>query len=128
MLPRSEVETTESTHPFHTDAPRREPCLVAAMHAAESVGVPVDVVIGSRRRDRRCTSARALGMYLAHVGLGLPMTRVAAGFGRHRSTVAHACRKIEERREVAGWDRWVAALEESVRGLAGAPMSGGAHV
>ncbi len=128
MLPRSEAETADPTRPFHVEGSRSEPCLMAAMLAAEAVGVPVDVVIRSRRRDRRCTSARALAMYLAHVGLGLPMTRVAAGFSRHRSTVSHACRKIEERREVAGWDCWVAALEESVRGLAGVPASGGAHV
>lgn len=104
-----------------------EPCLVAARLAAAAADLPLDRVLSARRLDRRCASARALAMYLAHVGLGLPMNRVAAGFGRHRSTVAHACRRIEERREVAGWDRWVAALEEQSRRLAAPAGEGGIH-
>lgn len=100
------------------------PCLVAARFAAEAVQVPFEALIHEGRRDRRCSSARALAMYLAHVGLGLSMSRVARDFGRHRSTVAHACRMIEERREVAGWDDHVAALEDEVRG---ALAQGGVH-
>ncbi|QFR31687.1 helix-turn-helix domain-containing protein [Ancylobacter sp. TS-1] len=108
----------------------RQACLVAARLAATATGLPLDRVLHPRRLDRRSASARALAMYLAHVGLGLPMTRVAADFGRHRSTVAHACRRIEERREVAGWDRRVAALEETARAEtaqaeAGRAMGGG---
>lgn len=97
--------------------PAAEPCLIAARLAADATAIPLPLVLHPRRLDRRCASARALAMYLAHVGLGLPMSRVAAGFGRHRSTVAHACRRIEERRESAGWDRWVAALEDDARRL-----------
>lgn len=105
--------------------PGSDSCLVAARLVAVAADVPVDLLMHQRRLDRRCASARALAMYLAHVGLGLPMTRVAQGFGRHRSTVAHACRTIEERREVAGWDRWVAVLEEHARGaVAGGGVRG----
>lgn len=100
------------------------PCLVAARLAAAAVQVPLDALLHERRLDRRGSSARALAMYLAHVGLGLSMSRVARGFGRHRSTVAYACRKIEERREVAGWDDRVALLEDEVRG---ALVRGGFH-
>ncbi|MPT23675.1 MAG: chromosomal replication initiator DnaA [Starkeya sp.] len=112
--------------------PTAEPCLLAARLAADATAIPLPLVLHPRRLDRRCASARALAMYLAHVGLGLSMSRVASGFGRHRSTVAHACRRIEERRESAGWDRWVAALEEDARRLsspagAGAQPAGGAH-
>jgi hypothetical protein len=56
-------------------------------------------------------------MYLAHVGLGEPMRVVARSFRRHPSTVAHACWRIEERREVAGWDCRVAELEDEIRRL-----------
>ena len=109
-----------------------EPCLIVARLAADATAIPLPRVMHPRRLDRRSASARALAMYLAHVGLGLPMTRVAAGFGRHRSTVAYACRRIEERRESAGWDRWVAALEDDARRLAPPAMtvagpSGGIH-
>ncbi len=37
--------------------------------------------------------------------------RVAAAFGRDRSTVAHACREIEDRREDGQFDLWISALE-----------------
>lgn len=103
----------------------RQPCLVVARLAATATGLPLDNVLHPRRLDRRSASARALAMYLAHVGLGLPMTRVASAFGRHRSTVAHACRRIEERREVAGWDRQVAVLEEKARAETGVSPGGG---
>lgn len=99
-------------------------CLLAARLAAAAVQVPLDDLLHPDRLDRRRSSARALAMYLAHVGLGLSMSRVARGFGRHRSTVAHACRLIEERREVAGWDDHVAMLEREARG---ALAEGGAH-
>ncbi|WP_371345244.1 helix-turn-helix domain-containing protein [Ancylobacter sp. IITR112] len=112
--------------------PAAEPCLLVARLAADATAIPLPHLLHPRRLDRRSASARALAMYLAHVGLGLPMSRVAAGFGRHRSTVAHACRRIEERRESAGWDRWVAALEDDARRLlpaapGAAPQGGGAH-
>ncbi|WP_018389842.1 helix-turn-helix domain-containing protein [Ancylobacter sp. FA202] len=110
--------------PFPPARSAAEPCLVAARLAADATAIPLPLVLHPRRLDRRCASARALAMYLAHVGLGLPMSRVAAGFGRHRSTVAHACRRIEERRESAGWDRWVAALEDDARRLS--PPAGAA--
>ena len=92
-----------------------EPCSVAAQLAAKAAGIPLGEVLHAQRGCRDSAAARALAMYLAHVGLGVPMSRVALGFGRHRSTVAYACRRIEERREVAGWDRWVDALEEDAR-------------
>ena len=92
-----------------------EPCSIAAQLAARAAGVPLDEMLHAQRGRRDTAAARALAMYLAHVGLGVPMSRVALGFNRHRSTVAYACRRIEERREVAGWDRWVDALEEDAR-------------
>jgi len=92
-----------------------EPCSIAARLAAEAAGITLNEVLHAQRGCRDSAAARALAMYLAHVGLGVSMSRVALGFNRHRSTVAYACRRIEERREVAGWDRWVDALEEDAR-------------
>lgn len=106
----------------HSDAPS-EPCSIAARLAAKAAGVPLDEMLLAQRGRRDTAAARALAMYLAHVGLGVSMSRVALGFNRHRSTVAYACRRIEERREVAGWDRWVDALEEDARSA----LNGGAR-
>ena len=98
----------------HSAAPI-EPCSIAARLAADAAGITLNEVLHAQRGCRDSAAARALAMYLAHVGLGVSMSRVALGFNRHRSTVAYACRRIEERREVAGWDRWVDALEEDAR-------------
>lgn len=59
--------------------------------------------------------ARQVAMYLAHVGCELSLTAVGRLFGRDRSTVAHACRRIENAREGPQFDRALAVLECSVR-------------
>lgn len=101
--------------PAPAEPPIREACLMAAHLAAESSGLPLDEVLHTERRGRASASARALAMYLAHVGLGTPVGQVARAFRRHRSTVAHACRLIEEHREEPGCDRRIATLERRLR-------------
>ena len=54
-------------------------------------------------------------MYLAHVGCGLSLTEVGRLFARDRTTVAHACGLIEDRREEPGFDRALELLEGVVR-------------
>jgi chromosomal replication initiation ATPase DnaA len=60
-------------------------------------------------------------MYIAYVGFGMSLARVAAAFGRDKSTIAHACRLMEERRDEPGFDRLMEALEASA---ASAPVAG----
>jgi chromosomal replication initiation ATPase DnaA len=59
--------------------------------------------------------ARQVAMYLAHVGCGLSLTEVGRLFARDRTTVAHACWLIEDRREDHGFDRTLELLEGVVR-------------
>jgi chromosomal replication initiation ATPase DnaA len=54
-------------------------------------------------------------MYLAHVGLGMNLTEVARVFARDRTTVAHACARIEDRRDAAPFDRALDLLEGALR-------------
>ena len=54
-------------------------------------------------------------MYLAHVALGLNFTEVGRAFGRDRTTAAHACRAIEDRREETHLDIALADLEQALR-------------
>lgn len=56
-------------------------------------------------------------MYLAHVALGMSLARVAQAFERDRSTVAHACHIIEDRREEAEFNAWVECLEDGLKSL-----------
>ncbi|GGF52829.1 hypothetical protein GCM10007301_10400 [Azorhizobium oxalatiphilum] len=60
-------------------------------------------------------SARQLAMYLAHVVLGLSQVQVAHRFGRDRRTVAHALKRVEQRRDEAGYDAEVIAAEQLLR-------------
>jgi chromosomal replication initiation ATPase DnaA len=57
------------------------------------------------------TFARQVAMYLTHVGAGLPQTEVGRLFARDRTTVAHACAVVEERRDDPVFDRSLEVLE-----------------
>jgi chromosomal replication initiation ATPase DnaA len=88
----------------------------AAAHLAASVasfalGVPHASIVSENRGCSRSAFARQVAMYLCHVGFELSLARVAQAFGRDRSTVAHACRMIEDRREEGQFDLWIGALE-----------------
>lgn len=62
--------------------------------------------------------ARQVAMYLAHVGYGMTLTEVGHLFERDRTTVAHACHVIEDRRECPQFDRALDILESVARQLA----------
>ena len=64
-------------------------------------------------------------MYLAHVGCGLALTEVGRAFGRDRTTVAHACGVVEDRRDEAEFDCMLTHLEDAVASLIEALGSGG---
>jgi chromosomal replication initiation ATPase DnaA len=86
---------------------------IAIALAAGACGARVeDVTHGGR--NIRTAFARHVAMYLASVGFGMSLGRVARAFGRDRSTVRHACQLMEERRESPGFDQWMEALEASV--------------
>jgi chromosomal replication initiation ATPase DnaA len=53
-------------------------------------------------------------MYLTHTQLGLSYTATGALFGRDRTTAAHACRTIEEKREEAEIDAIVDCVERAI--------------
>jgi hypothetical protein len=61
---------------------------------------------------RRATShVRQVAMYVCHVAYSMPMHEVAQAFGRDRSTVGHACRMVEDRRDDRAYDTFVAIVE-----------------
>lgn len=66
--------------------------------------------------------ARQIAMYLHHVILGRTLTDIAREFGRDRTTVAHACRLVEDRRDEPEFDAMVGGLETALQaGLAVLP-------
>lgn len=74
-----------------------------------------------RRRTRgraHAAFARQVAMYLAHVAYGLTYSDVGRVFERDRTTVAHACEVVEDRRDDAVIDRTLDLLEAVVARLA----------
>jgi chromosomal replication initiation ATPase DnaA len=75
--------------------------------------------IGMQTRGRAHVAlARQVAMYLAHVAYGLSLTDVGRLFARDRTTVAHACALVEDRRDDQAFDRALELLELVVRALA----------
>lgn len=72
----------------------------------------------STRGRAKVALARQVAMYLAHVGCGLSLTETGKLFGRDRTTVAHACGVIEDRRDDPVFDRALDLLEWAVPALA----------
>ncbi|MDO8423544.1 MAG: helix-turn-helix domain-containing protein [Parvibaculum sp.] len=67
------------------------------------------------RRTAPVAQARQIAMYLMHVSFGLSLSAVGRHFGRDRTTAAHACRQIEDRRDDAAFDVLMDRLEFSLR-------------
>ncbi|MBY0532677.1 MAG: DNA replication initiation ATPase [Xanthobacteraceae bacterium] len=94
-------------------------CALAARLAASASGVAVSEIGSSRRSPRRVSTARQIGMYLAHTAAGLPLAKVAEYFGRDRTTAAYACRLIEDRRDDRKFDDEMTELENLLYAICG---------
>lgn len=112
------------------DIPPRPPHVTSfrAFHLAErhlqqilqQAVVPVFAVADAElwsatRGSPTAAFARQAAMYLAHVGCGLNFSEVGRLFARDRTTVAHACELIEQRREDPVFDRSLELLESAMR-------------
>lgn len=85
---------------------------------ATSFAVPVADVTAPSRGSARAAFARQVAMYLAHVGFGATFSAIGRAFRRDRTTVAHAARIIEERRDDPGIDALLERLERDCAALA----------
>lgn len=75
---------------------------------------PADLLARTRGAPR-AAFARQVALYLAHVSFGLSFAAIGRLFHRDRTTVAHACRVIEDRRDDREVDRRLTALERACR-------------
>jgi chromosomal replication initiation ATPase DnaA len=82
---------------------------------AAAFTVPIGELRAASRRGAPVALARQSAMYLAHVTLGLTFAEVGRVFGRDRTTAAHACRRIEDRRTEVCLDAALAELEQALR-------------
>ena len=99
----------------------RQGAHLAAGLAGYALGVTASNILADGRGALEVARARQVAMYLAHVGFGMSLARVADAFGRDRSTVAHGCRLIEDRRDDPEFDAWMETLECGLTTLA--PLS-----
>jgi chromosomal replication initiation ATPase DnaA len=96
-------------------APKRE---IVEQAVALVFRVPAGELRAPTRRKAKVAFARQVAMYLAHVAYGLSLTQVGTLFGRDRTTVAHACTVVEDRRDEPVFDRSLDHLEVAIRTLA----------
>ena len=84
--------------------------------------VELDLIRLPTRGRAKVAIARQVGMYLAHVACGLSLTDAGELFERDRTTAAHACRIVEERRENADFDRALQLMENVTKVLMYTPV------
>lgn len=102
----------------------RRPDLERAAQVAltqETIARALDVSVAELRSPTRQRApvalARQVAMYLTHVAFGFSLSAVGRYFGRDRTTAAHACRQIEDRRDDRDFDLLLDHLEHAVRGI-----------
>lgn len=85
-----------------------------ARHVARSFHVRQAALFVSERTSAPESLARHTAMYLMHVALGRTYSEVAAHFRRHRTSVAYACVKIEDRRDDCAFDARISRIERAL--------------
>jgi len=76
-----------------------------------STGVRADTIASGTRHRAKAARARQIAMYLTHTAMAWPLARVAAAFRRDRSTASYACRRVEDLRENALFEKGLLSLE-----------------
>lgn len=124
------VYADQTSKPPCAAAPAKPPLLAQHMRevieqAVSSVfGVPHEELRAASRRRAAAAFARQVGMYLAHVGCGFTLTKVGEMFERDRTTVAHGCGLVEDRRDDPVLDRSLTILENAICAVSGRQFGG----
>src|SRR5436305_12314530 len=113
-MANSGAATSQNNNPPDTSLVSTASTRIAAAVAAAFM-VPIGEIRATTRRTAPVALARQSAMYLAHVALGLNFTDAGRAFGRGRTTAAHACRTIEDRRGHAELGTGLAELEHALR-------------
>ncbi len=113
-MPRGGTRFDPSRPPLSTlrqTRPERVICQAVRLMTAEFIFAAGDRIGLRRERRRLACHIRQIAMYVCHVALQMTMTTIGDGFGRDRSTVAHACAVVEDRRDDRDFDEFVGAIE-----------------
>jgi len=82
---------------------------------APDFGLDQGTLLVPTRAAPQTVFARQVAIYLAHVCFGLSFAAVGRMFQCDHTTVAHACRVIEDRRDDRDLDRRLTVLEHTCR-------------
>ncbi len=104
-----------SVLPGHAAAAQRRDAVVRCVSAA--FGLSMRALTTARRARPHAVFARQVSMYLLHVVFSLNPQVIGRLFGKDRSTVAHACQRVEDRRDDAAFDAFLHDLELAVSAL-----------
>ncbi len=96
---------------------RTQSRLAIELAVRQVFGVDHDALARLTRGVARTALARQVAMYLAHVACGLTLTDAGRLFSRDRTTVAHACGVIEDKRDEPAFDRALELLEWTIIAL-----------
>lgn len=77
--------------------------------------ISMSEIMALTRRRANVAFARQNAMYLCHVAFGMSFADIGRYFGRDRTTVSHACRLIEDARDLASLDVMLDRLEFSLK-------------
>ncbi len=84
---------------------------------SKSLKISPELIMHHSRCKVHVAQARQLAMYLLHVCVGCSMSAVGRYFCRDRTTVSHACNKVEDMRDNDEYDDFIASLEAEIEML-----------
>lgn len=89
-----------------------------ARHVAElcaaTCELDVEALFSAQRGRAGAADARHTAMYLLHCSCGFSMTDIAHHFGRNRTSVCYAIKRVEDRRDDPCFDAIVTAMEDQL--------------
>ena len=97
----------------------RSVCAVVRMIAGEMVFLTGGRVPDGRNRRFAISHIQQIAIYVCHVVLQLTMTDIAVAFGKDRTTVGHACARVEDRRDDGAYDALIGSVERIVNSIFG---------
>ena len=112
--PTPRLAAPESRAALHLARSRRE--LISRCVCA-GFGVSLRAMTMAGRSQPCAILARQVSMYLLHVVFSTPLSLVGELFRRDRTTVAHACQRIEDRRDDPAFDAFLYDLELAASAL-----------
>jgi chromosomal replication initiation ATPase DnaA len=93
---------------------REGACRLIEGLVSAALGIGLAELRAEQRGRAAVAFARQTAMYLAHVHFGLSLSEVGRSFGRDRTTVAHACARVEDSRDDPKFERVLACLEAAL--------------